>query len=152
MKEYDLTDIKDTHERAAAIFGTKLDGSTVSYKRLDNGCLLSVNINRAHGCTIHITMSANKHAVYEDSIKIGASDRVIMNHYNKMLQAAERITDYWMVSCYNELDAEFGYDPGASTYAFGLEPAVAKSIAKHLNKLSPDFIHYEAHEEPRRYW
>ena len=38
--------------------------------------------------------------------------------------------EYWMVQFYNELDAGFGYDPGPGTYMIGLEPCIAKSIAR----------------------
>ena len=62
------------------------------------------------------------------------------------------MSEYWMVWVYNELDANFGYDPGAKTYMNGLEPAVAKSIARHMNKVSPEFISYYAEEEPQRFW
>ena len=60
--------------------------------------------------------------------------------------------EYWMVRFYNMLDADFGFDPGAGTYMHGLEPAVAKSIARHKNRTTPDFIFYYAEEEPRRFW
>ena len=59
--------------------------------------------------------------------------------------------EYWMVQFYNELDAGFGYDPGPGTYMLGLEPCIAKSIARHMNKITPDFIFYFAIEEPRRW-
>lgn len=61
-----------------------------------------------------------------------------------------RVSEYWMVRFYNELDGDFGYDPGPQTYMLGLEPAVAKSIARHKNKSTPSFIFYFAEEEPRR--
>lgn len=61
------------------------------------------------------------------------------------------MTEYWRVLFYNEVDAEFGYDCGAQTYMFGLDPAVAKSIARHMNKVSPKFVSYWAEEEPRRW-
>lgn len=60
--------------------------------------------------------------------------------------------EYWMVRFYNELDAVFGCDPGAGTYMLGLEAAVAKSIARHKNKVTPSFIYYYAEEEPQRFW
>ena len=63
----------------------------------------------------------------------------------------QRITEPWYITFYNELDAEFGYDCGEQTYMLGLEPAVAKSIARHLNKITPDFVSYYAQEEPTRY-
>lgn len=60
------------------------------------------------------------------------------------------MSEYWMIWFYNELDADFGYDCGAKPYMIGLEPAVAKSIARAKNKRTPDFIYYYAQEEPQR--
>ena len=60
------------------------------------------------------------------------------------------MSEYWMIWYYNELDAGFGYDPGASVYMHGLDKAVAKSIARHMNKVMPDFCIYYAEEEPQR--
>ena len=63
-----------------------------------------------------------------------------------------KVTECWMVTYYNELDAEFGYDPGPGTLFYGLDKAEAKSIARGLNKKAPCFMHYYAEEEPKRYW
>ena len=60
-------------------------------------------------------------------------------------------SEYWMVWFYNPIDAEFGFDPGATAYMNGLEPAVAKSIARHMNKVDR-VCSYWAEEEPRRWW
>lgn len=57
----------------------------------------------------------------------------------------------WLVRFYNELDADFGYDPGPGTYGIYGDRATAKSIARHLNKKAPDFIFYFAEPEPRRW-
>lgn len=57
--------------------------------------------------------------------------------------------EHWAIYYYNELDAEFGYDAGTQVYKNGLEKAVAKSICRHLNKTTPDFIEYYAQEDPR---
>lgn len=43
---------------------------------------------------------------------------------------------------YNELDAQFGYDCGPMVYRENLEKSVAKSMVRHLNSCSPDFIRY----------
>ena len=59
--------------------------------------------------------------------------------------------EYWLVRFYNELDADFGYDPGPGIYMFGLTKAEAKSIARHLNKKAPSFMSYYAQEEPQRW-
>ena len=61
------------------------------------------------------------------------------------------ITEPWVVWYYNELDSRFGYDAGMQVYLHGLAPAVAKSIARHLNKTSTEFMHYVAEPAPRRY-
>lgn len=58
----------------------------------------------------------------------------------------------WMVTCYNELDAAFGYDPGPVMVHGNCTKAFAKSYARHMNKVSPDFIMYSAEPEPERYW
>lgn len=57
----------------------------------------------------------------------------------------------YMVRYYNEADAEFGYDPGVQTLHFNLERSVAKSIARHYDKNTPDFVRYWAESEPKRY-
>lgn len=56
----------------------------------------------------------------------------------------------WMIWSYNEADAAFGYDPGAVNYMDNLPKAIAKSIARHLNKVSPWFVRYYADREPIR--
>ena len=57
-----------------------------------------------------------------------------------------------MVTFNNELDKEFGYDPGVGTYKHGLSKAEAKSIARGMNKTAPWFMSYMAVKEPARYW
>ena len=59
--------------------------------------------------------------------------------------------EYWMIWCYNELDADFGYDCGAQPFMNGLDKATAKSIARHKIKTTPDFCGYYAQEEPQRW-
>lgn len=53
----------------------------------------------------------------------------------------------WTVSYYNQVDAEFGFDCGDVIYMVVEDRAVAKSIARHMNKTAPDFISYFADEE-----
>lgn len=48
----------------------------------------------------------------------------------------------YSVMYYNELDAGFGYDAGPQRYMDGLDRNVANSIARHMNRVSPDFIDY----------
>lgn len=59
------------------------------------------------------------------------------------------MTEYWMVRVYD------GYaideKPTVYTYMLGLEKAMAKSIARHLNKTSGCMVVYYAEEEPRRW-
>lgn len=61
------------------------------------------------------------------------------------------MNEAWMVRCYNELDADFGYDPGVITVESNLTKAAAKSIARHYEKTTPDFVHYWAEGEPERW-
>ena len=62
------------------------------------------------------------------------------------------MNEAWMVRCYNEADAEFGYDPGPVTVEGNCTKAFAKSYARHLNKTAPSFVRYFAEPEPERYW
>ncbi len=62
------------------------------------------------------------------------------------------MNEAWMVRCYNEADANFGYAPGPVTVEGNCTKAFAKSYARHMNKVSPDFITYYAEPEPERYW
>ena len=57
------------------------------------------------------------------------------------------MSEYWMVERYDPYAID---DEPARTYMFGLEPAVAKSIARHYNKLNDGYIYF-AEEEPRRW-
>lgn len=59
--------------------------------------------------------------------------------------------EFWLVWFYNELDADFGYDCGAQVAYHATDKATAKSIARHLNKITPDFISYWAESEPWRW-
>lgn len=58
----------------------------------------------------------------------------------------------YLVTCYNELDAGFGYDVGPQPIYFNLPRSVAKSIARHKNKTTPYFVSYNITPEPDRYW
>lgn len=62
------------------------------------------------------------------------------------------MNEAWMVTCYNEADAAFGYDPGAIPVELNCTKAFAKSYARHMNKATPDFVTYTAESEPERYW
>ena len=46
------------------------------------------------------------------------------------------MNEAWMVTCYNEADAAFGYDPGAVMVEGNCTKAFAKSYARHMNKIS----------------
>ena len=61
------------------------------------------------------------------------------------------MNEAWMVGFYNELDADFGYDCGPQILEGNLTKAAAKSIARHLNKTTPDFVFYFAEPEPERW-
>lgn len=62
------------------------------------------------------------------------------------------MSETYVVTCYNALDAEFGYNCGPRTIFSGLTLTVAKSIARHMNKVSPEFMSYGVECEPNRYW
>lgn len=62
------------------------------------------------------------------------------------------MSEIYMVTYYNALDAEFGYDCGPRTIFSNLTRAVAKSIARHMNKVSPEFMSYCVESEPDRCW
>lgn len=57
----------------------------------------------------------------------------------------------YVVFFYNELDGDFGYDCGPSVYGIYFDKAVAKSIARHLNRTRPDFMSYWVEPEPERW-
>lgn len=61
------------------------------------------------------------------------------------------MNETYMVTCYNALDAGFGYNCGPRTIFSGLTLTVAKSIARHMNKVSPEFMSYGVEYEPDRY-
>lgn len=52
----------------------------------------------------------------------------------------------YMVRSYNFITRK------TTIHHLGLEPAAAKSIVRHYNKISPLSIVYFAEEEPKRYW
>ena len=62
------------------------------------------------------------------------------------------MNDTYVVTCYNSLDAEFGYDCGPMTIFTNLPKAVAKSIARHMNKVMPAFVSYMAEQMVGREW
>ena len=70
----------------------------------------------------------------------------------KTERRTKTMNEAWMVRCYNEADAEFGYDPGPFTVEGNCTKAFAKSYARHLNKTAPSFVSYFAEPEPERYW
>lgn len=63
------------------------------------------------------------------------------------------MNEAWMVRCYNELDAGFGYDCGPILVYGNLTKAVAKSIGRYFNKKvrNLDFVWYCAEPEPERW-
>lgn len=59
-----------------------------------------------------------------------------------------RVTEPWAVTYYSFIDTAFGYDAGVQVLMRGLEPAVAKSIARHKNKTGEKYgVAYYAEEE-----
>ena len=57
-----------------------------------------------------------------------------------------RFLEYYMVKSYNFTSGEI------LVHKIALEPAVAKSIVRHYNKISSKSVIYYAEEEPIRYW
>lgn len=57
----------------------------------------------------------------------------------------------YKVMCYNELDAQFGYECGAMTIFANLTKSVAKSICRHMNKVTPRFVSYFIEQEEFRW-
>ena len=59
----------------------------------------------------------------------------------------------WNVKYHNDLDSEFGYDPGPGTLlvdnpkAYPMDKSTAKSIARNLSKNAPEFMSYWAEED-----
>ncbi len=62
------------------------------------------------------------------------------------------MNEAWMVTCYNALDAGFGYDSGPFTVEGNCTKAFAKAYARHMNRTTPDFVTYTAEPESERYW
>lgn len=65
------------------------------------------------------------------------------------MMTAEKIENgmkSYMVTVYNALDGGFGYDCGETVYIDHLDEPTAKSIARHKNKTSPDFMSYIVRE------
>ena len=54
--------------------------------------------------------------------------------------------EYYMIKSYSFISRE------TTIHKIALEPAIAKSIVRHYNKISPISIVYYAEEEPKRYW
>lgn len=58
----------------------------------------------------------------------------------------------YCILCYNELDADFGYDPGPQIVEDNLTQEYAEARAEELNASSEPFIQYWAERERERYW
>jgi hypothetical protein len=88
-EENTMTELRETYERAAKLIGANLNESTVCGKGLDNDYFISVS---EHQKNVHILLVRDMHtgrgfeniAIAEFVIKVGASDKVIMNRYNKL--------------------------------------------------------------------
>lgn len=86
------------------------------------------------------------------------SKRPSRNHLrNRLSEAESMMPDYeknasYCILCYNELDAEFGYDPGPQVVEDNLTQEYAEARAEELNASSEPFIQYWAEREFERYW
>lgn len=80
---------------------------------------------------------------------------MVLLHCNKqmfILNGGVNMNEAYMICCYNELDAEFGYDCGPMVIESNCTKAYAKCYCRHMNKITPDFITYFVQPEPDRYW
>ena len=76
---------------------------------------------------------------------------------NRLSEAESMMPDYtengsYCIWCYNELDADFGYDPGPQIVEDNLTQEYAEARAEELNVSSEPFIQYWAERERERYW
>lgn len=76
---------------------------------------------------------------------------------NRLSEAESMMPDYteggsYCIWCYNELDADFGYDPGPQIVEDNLTQEYAEARAEELNASSEPFIQYWAERERERYW
>lgn len=53
----------------------------------------------------------------------------------------------WTAYYYNHADEDFGFDCGPQIIMSGIDKSTAKSIARHYNKVWPEFIEAFAEED-----
>jgi len=81
----DVTELRNTFLRTAELVGAKADNTTVACCRLGEGHI-SVYENDDHN-TVWLSLILNRDIVAHETIKCGASDRVIQNRINKIMAA-----------------------------------------------------------------
>ena len=59
-----------------------------------------------------------------------------------MVRERDKNKEYWLVYSYNQLDADFGYDPCPSVEYMAVDKSTAKSICRHMNKVCLKRGHY----------
>jgi len=82
----DVTELRKTFMRVAEMVGAKTDKSTVAYYKLGDKSYISVYENDDRN-TVWLSLIQNRDIVACETIKVGASDRVIQNRINKILAA-----------------------------------------------------------------
>lgn len=58
----------------------------------------------------------------------------------------------YCIMCYNEIDADFGHDPGPQIVEDNLTQEYAEARAEELNASAEPFVQYWAERERERYW
>lgn len=84
----------ETFERIAKIIGAETDNTTVYGVQVNEDYFISVfqgkkNIRMALVKDAHTGVGLDNNTVSFETIKAGASDRVIINRYNKLLALAQ---------------------------------------------------------------
>ena len=93
-----MTELRKTYERVANLVGANLNESTVCGKKLDNDYFISVS---EHQKNVHIILVRDMHTgrgfeniiIAEFVIKVGASDKVVMNRYHKLIDVFNEVVE-----------------------------------------------------------
>lgn len=79
----DVTELRKTFLRTAELAGAKADNTTVAFRELDEGYISVCEVD--HHNTVWLCLIQNNDIVARETIKCGASDRVIQNRINKIM-------------------------------------------------------------------
>lgn len=81
-----MTDLRKTFLRTAELVGAQTDNSTVTGYHLDEHYTISV-FQVCHHNTVWLSLVNNGTCLVRETIKAGASDKVIQNRINKIMAA-----------------------------------------------------------------